>query len=315
MRRHTGMDAHPPMLACVRVYSYPLLWKEANEPDRPSPSVRIRCASRTGSASIVDGLGHIQDQPTKPIAMQGQHYLLLGATGASGVEFIQQVLEEAAQKPVPHVTLFIRSGSESKLPSAALDHANFRLVEGSLADPQAIQKALAADEKFPTATIVVSFLGAYMTLKPLFTRDKSHPIADAFTSSILPTMKASNVSRIIALSTPTGCYSAEEAKTVPWKWWFYMQMPRLFAPQGNSEMAGIANAVISVGNKDRDLEWTVFRVPHLTDGLRDAAVVAGLLDQNYTASLDLSRGSLVKWMFNEVNEKAWIRGTPMLANP
>lgn len=247
--------------------------------------------------------------------MPGQHYLLLGATGASGVEFIKQVLEDPAQTPIPHVTLFIRSDSESKLPSAALNQANFRLVEGSLADQQAIKRALAADEKFPPVSIVVSFLGAYMTLKPLFTRDKSHPIADAFTSNILPAMKASNVSRIIALSTPTGCYSDEEAKTVPWKWWFYMQIPRLLAPQGNAEMAGIANAVISAGNKDRDLEWTVFRVPHLTEGLRDAGVVAGLLEKNYTASLNLSRGSLVKWVFNEVNEKAWIRGTPMLANP
>lgn len=247
--------------------------------------------------------------------MQGHHYLLLGATGASGIEFINQMLEEAARGPIPYVTLFLRSGSESKLPSGTLQQVNFRLVQGNLADQQAIQRALAPDGKFPPVTIVVSFLGAYPRLLPLFTRDKSHPIADAFSSSILPAMKANNVSRIIALSTPTGCYSAEEAKTVPWKWWFYMQMPRLLAPQGNAEMAGIANAVISAGNKDRDLEWTVFRVPHLTEGLRDAGVVAGLLERNYTASLDLSRGSLVKWVLKEVKEKAWIRGTPMLANP
>lgn len=246
--------------------------------------------------------------------MEGQqHYLLLGATGVSGIEFIRQVLEETAQKP--YVTLFIRSGSESKLPGAAVNHANFRLVAGSLADPQAIKKALAPDEKFPSVNIVISFLGSYPSLTPLFTRNKSHPIADAFSSTILPVMKSSNVSRIIALSTPTGCYSAEEAKTVPWKWWFYMQMPRLLQPQGNAEMAGIADAVIKAGNKDRDLEWTVFRVPILTNGSQEAGVVAGYLDRNYTASLTLSRGSLVKWVFKEVNEKAWIRGTPMLANP
>jgi hypothetical protein len=246
--------------------------------------------------------------------MEGQqHYLLLGATGVSGIEFIKQVLEEAAQKPL--VTLFIRSGSESKLPGAALNHANFRLVTGSLADPQAIKAALEPDEKFPPVNIVISFLGSYPSLRPLFSRDTSHPIADAFSSAILPAMKSSNVSRIIALSTPTGCYSAEEAKTVPWKWWFYMQMPRLLQPQGNAEMAGIADAVIKAGNKDRDLEWTVFRVPILTNGSQEAGVVAGYLDRNYTASLTLSRGSLVKWVFKEVEEKAWIRGTPMLANP
>lgn len=246
--------------------------------------------------------------------MEGQqHYLLLGATGVSGIEFIKQVLEHAGQKP--HVTLFIRSGSESKLPGAALNHVNFRLVAGSLADPQAIKTALAPDEKFPPVNTVISFLGSYPALRPLFTRDTSHPIADAFSSTILPVMKSSNVSRIIALSTPTGCYSAEEARTVPWKWWFYMQMPWLLQPQGNAEMAGIADAVIKAGNKDRDLEWTVFRVPILTNGSQEAGIVAGYLDRNYTASLTLSRGSLVKWVFKEVKEKAWTRGTPMLANP
>lgn len=242
----------------------------------------------------------------------GQHYLLLGATGYSGIEFIQQVLDETAQQP--YVTLFARAGSESKLPAAALNNANFRLVTGSLTDSQAVKKALAPDEKFPPVDIVISYLGAYPSFMPLFTRDKSTPIADAFASTILPAMKSSHVPRIIALSTPTGCYSTEETKTVPWKWWFYMQLPRLLQPQGNAEMAGIADAIIKAGNKDRDLQWTVFRVPHLTNGSRDAHVVAGHLERNYTATLNLTRASLVKWVFDEVKEKAWVRGTPMLAN-
>lgn len=241
-----------------------------------------------------------------------QHYLLLGATGYSGNEFINQVLE-TVQKP--YVTLLTRSGSESKLPPAALTKGNFRVIVGSLTNAQVIKEALTADETFPPVNIVISLLGAYPSFTPLFTRDTSTPIADAFVSTILPVMKSSRVSRIIALSTPTGYYSAEEAKSVPWKWWFYMQMPRLLQPQGNAEMAGIADAIINAGNTDRDLEWTVFRVPHLTIGSRDVDVVAGHLDQSYTASLSLSRASLVKWIFNEVKEKAWVRDTPMLANP
>ncbi|KAK5065030.1 hypothetical protein LTR84_000865 [Exophiala bonariae] len=241
-----------------------------------------------------------------------QHYLLLGATGYSGIEFIHQALETVQR---PNVTLFVRPGSEPKLPPAALTNTNFRLVLGSLTDAQAIKLALAGDERFPPVSIVVSLLGAYPSFIPLFTRDTSTPIADALRSTVLPVMKSSHVSRIIALSTPTGCYSAEEARTVPWKWWLYMQIPRLLQPQGNAEMKHIADVVIEAGTKDRDLEWTVFRVPHLTSGSRDVGVIAGHLDRNYTASLNLSRASLVKWVFNEVKEKAWIRDTPMLANP
>jgi hypothetical protein len=211
-------------------------------------------------------------------------------------------------------------------------------VEGALDDVQALTVALSAAAaaaggggggSFPPVSTVVSFLGAYISLKAIFTRDRSHPIADAFQQAILPTMKAGNVRRILVLSTPTAFCSASEAKSMPWKWWLYTRIPLLFAPQGNAEMKGIAEAVVEAGGGVEDdqqrwsLLWTVFRVPHLTDGDADAKVIAGHLDQHvgsssnttvFAGTTELGRGSLARWVLREIEEKNWLRQAPLLGN-
>lgn len=248
--------------------------------------------------------------------MTRRHILLLGATGLSGVEFIKLALK---QPDPPLLTLLVRKGSQSKLPAEALDHGSVRIVEGALNDTSTINKAISAPSDRsdqPSVTIVISFLGAYIALKPIITRDKSHPIAEAFESTILPAMKSHGVSRIIVLSTPAACHSPAEAKSIPWKWWFYTWIPVLLAPQGHAEMAGIANAVMSAGDKDKNLEWTVFRVPHLTDGdAPTTKVLAGYLDAQFAGTLDLTRSSLARWVWSEMDDKAWLRATPLLSNP
>jgi hypothetical protein len=282
--------------------------------------------------------------------MENEHILLLGATGASGLAFIDAVLETTTTR-MPKLTLYIRPGSKSKLPASAtstLGNGNIRIVEGYLDDVQALREALSASSSstdpassFQPVITVISFLGAYLSLKAVFTRDKSHRIADAFQSAVLPAIiKTCNPNpsrpRILVLSTPTAfCYSSER-KAMPWKWWFYTCIPILFAPQGNAEMKGIAEAVVKAGggssaegarNQDQDqnqqdiqgpghalLDWTVFRVPHLTDGDPHAKVIAGNLDQAFAGGTDLSRGRLVRWVLKEVQERKWVRRAPLLAN-
>lgn len=249
--------------------------------------------------------------------MEQQHILLLGATGASGVVFLNAVLQ-MSQKP--RLTVYVRPGSTSKLPASAINESGIRVVEGELDNVQALTRALSASpssagtDPFPPVTTVISFLGAYISVKPIFTRDKSHPIADAFRTAILPTMKLFNVSRVLVLSTPTAFHYPEEAKSMPWKWWFYTWMPLIFAPQGNAEMKGIADAVMRAGSQDDRLEWTVFRVPHLNNGDANARVVAGTLDPTFAGTTELSRGSQVRWVLKEVEERKWIRRAVLLGN-
>ncbi|KAL6240379.1 hypothetical protein RBB50_012716 [Rhinocladiella similis] len=257
--------------------------------------------------------------------MDHEHILVLGATGASGIAFIEAVAELTHK---PKLTLYVRPGSRSKLPAdssvyATGDNTSARIIEGHLDDKLAMQKALSASDgpsSFPPVSVVVSFLGSYVSFKAVFTRDKSHPIADAFSTAIMPAMKALRITRILALSTPSALPHPSEGKTMPWKWWLYTCMPILLAPQGNAEMKGIAQAIIDAGSGDDPnctsaIEWTVFRVPHLTQGDRRAKVVAGLLDQDFAGSLDLSRGSLVRWVLGEIQDRKFLRQLPMLANP
>ena len=246
--------------------------------------------------------------------MDREHILLLGATGASGLAFIDFVIQLPRR---PRVTLYLRPSSRAKLPVSVAQHQGcFRIVEGELNSSEALGRALraSADSESMPVTTVVSFLGAYVSLKALITRDASHPIADALQGTLLPTMKSCGVSRILVLSTPTAFSERSERNSMSWKWWFYSWIPLLFAPQGNAEMAGIASAVMGAGSKDRALEWTVFRVPHLTDGDVSAKVVAGYLDESFSATTDLSRGSLVRWVIEEVEKRQWIGRAPMLAN-
>ncbi|KIV79769.1 hypothetical protein PV11_07313 [Exophiala sideris] len=245
--------------------------------------------------------------------MDRQHILLFGATGASGLAFLDAYSESARK---PKLTLYIRPKSTSKLPQWATNKSGIRIVEGNLDDEQALRTALSPsqDQSFPAVTTIISFLGAYLSLQAVFTRDQSHPIADAFQRAILPAMRDCKVSRILVLSTPTAFSLPDERNKMSWKWWFYTMIPLLLAPQGNAEMKGIAEAVVRAGAKDDKLEWTVFRVPHLTDDNPPAKVIAGSLDRPFEGGTDLSRGSLVRWVLGEVDEKNWVRRAPLLAN-
>lgn len=75
-------------------------------------------------------------------------------------------------------------------------------------------------------------------------------------------------------------------------------------------MAAIAKLVAA----QDDLDWTVFRVPHLNDGSADLPVWAGLLGPEYKGSLELSRPSQARWLLKEIEERAWIKGAPSLGN-
>ena len=130
-------------------------------------------------------------------------------------------------------------------------------------------RLFAPSEEFPPVTTTVSVLGASMSIGPVFSRfffRQPTPIADAFSSNIMPQLKRCGVKRILSLSTPTAMYSESERKSMGWKWWLYSFLPLVLAPQGNAEMKGIAeNIIVDAGE---DVEWTVFRVPTLDRGPR-----------------------------------------------
>jgi len=225
--------------------------------------------------------------------MSRQRILLLGATGGSGLAFIKEAI---ASPCPPDLTLYVRS--PSKLPPDIKSHA--RVVTGSLSDKEALATAMDGIDT------VVSVLGAYVSLSAFVWRTTKTPIAEDI-KTVLEVMKSKGVRRILALSTPS-YYVHPETRSLFMSAW--LLMPPLLVPQGNAEMVAIAKAVAA----EEDLDWTIFRVPHLNEGNADLPVWAGLLGPEYKGSLELSRASQARWLLKEIDERAWIRGAPALGN-
>jgi nucleoside-diphosphate-sugar epimerase len=215
--------------------------------------------------------------------------------GATGLIFTQMALK---QKDGPKLTLYVRS--RSKLSADTLSNPAVRIVEGSLTDERALEDAMTGVDS------VVSFLGAYVSFRAFIWRIKTTPIADSF-PTIFQAMRAQGVKRILALSTPAYDVSSEQK---PWTFWLMGFMPALFVPQGNAEMVAIARSVAA----QSDLDWTLFRVPHLNNGPAGLPLAAGLLGPDYKGSLELSRPSMARWALEEIKKGEWTRGAPALGN-
>lgn len=202
------------------------------------------------------------------------------------------------QKEGPKLTLYVRS--RSKLSADTLSNGAVRIVEGSLTDEQALNEAMTGVDT------VVSFLGAPVSLSAFIWRTKTTPIADSF-PTLFRAMRAQGVRRILALSTPSYMVNSEQKS---WTAWLIGFLPPLFVPQGNAEMVAIARNVAA----QSDLDWTVFRVPHLNNGPADRQLAAGLLGPEYKGTMELSRASMVRWVMGEIKNREWIKGAPALGN-
>lgn len=260
-------------------------------------------------------------QPSKP-----QHILLLGASGVSGLAFIQEHLSVTDSDPTkPYLTLYVRESGRSKLKAvlaSATSNVNpaskIRIVVGELTNKDAIRTAMSTDGTFPKVTVVISVLGAYMSLYHFFARTKTTPIADALNSTVIPAMHEMDIKRIFVLSTPSFQVPGEWEQ-MSWGWYFSHLLPVVFLPQGNAEMKGIAHAVMSNSSgtlKQKDgLEATVFRVPFLTEGSGNLEVRAFVLGgEGSTENKNLSRRSMARWLLQELEERKWVGGAPMLCN-
>ncbi|KAF2458853.1 NADH(P)-binding-domain-containing protein [Lineolata rhizophorae] len=229
---------------------------------------------------------------------QNETILVLGATGASGLAFLDEAL---VHKNNPNLVLLVRT--PSKLPAGIESNDRVRVIKGNLDNRAQLDDAMRG------VTVVVSLVGGYFSLHGLLTRDSSTPIADHF-PLVFDAMRSANVKRIFALSTVAFKQPGDEA---PMKWWFSHLMVWLMVPGPNAEMRAIGEQVSS---RD-DLDWTVFRSPGLTDEPAGKELaVNGLLKRNWkgASSWSLSRKSQARWILDEIAERKWVKMTPVLVN-
>lgn len=125
-------------------------------------------------------------------------------------------------------------------------------------------------------------------------------------------MKENGVERILALSTPQALPQPQDVKN--WAWWRYGLIVGVVAPQGNAEMKMIGEIVSNLGKEKDGVDWTVFRVPHLNDGSAEEVVEAGFLGEEYKGGMELTRGSLARWVLGEIEEGKWVGMAPAVGN-
>lgn len=139
-------------------------------------------------------------------------------------------------------------------------------------------------------------------------------------------MKAKGIRNILALSTPSfyvypetvslncahtiSCTRPNPIGQHSLSVTLYQIFPPIFLPQGTAEMIAIAKTITA----EDDLDWTIFRIPSLTMGSPDLPVCAGLLGPEWKGKLEISRGSMVRWLLKEVEERKWVRGAPVIGN-
>jgi len=221
--------------------------------------------------------------------------LLLGASGASGIQFIPVALAHISK---PNLTFYVRD--PNKIPEEHHSNPRITIVIGSLTSLSTLTDAMEG------CTAVISMLGAYPTLSALVWRTTTTPIADSF-PTIFAAMRAQNVKRILALSTPN--FESKDDKP-DWSWWAQKLMPPIVVPQGCAEMKGIGKQV----SGQEDLDWTVFRVPFLNDGGEELRIAAGVLGPENLGTKSLSRKSLAKWLLDELEERKYVHEMPVLGN-
>ncbi|KAK8846895.1 hypothetical protein IAR55_005985 [Kwoniella newhampshirensis] len=229
--------------------------------------------------------------------MPSDNILVLGATGATGLAFLHEVL---GAESGPRLTLLVRN--KGKLPEDLLqrDPSRVRVVEGGLANENKL------DEAMEGVTAVVSFLGAYMSLYYLITRSTPTPIADSF-HLIKKVMRKHGVKRLLALSTPAHALPGE---VYTWTQYITTQiLPPAIVPQGSAEMTAIAEVCA-----DPEFDYTIFRVPHLNTGSADSKVYAGRYGADFKGTQELSRASLARWVWREIEQNTWIKDQPALGN-
>ena len=215
--------------------------------------------------------------------------------GVSGLAFVQAALD---QRKGQKLTLYVRS--KNKVSAEVVAKTNVRVVEGSLTNYETLEDAMTGVDT------VVSFLGAYMSFSAFVRRTRTTPIGDSF-PVVFKAMRAQGIKRILALSTPSYYVETEEHS---WAWWLYLCIPPLMVPQGSAEMVAIGKNVAA----QTDFDWTVFRVPQLTNGDGDLPVFAGLIGPEYKGKRALSRASQARWVLQEIEERNWIKGAPALGN-
>ncbi|KAL0950646.1 hypothetical protein HGRIS_007434 [Hohenbuehelia grisea] len=218
--------------------------------------------------------------------------LILGATGAIGILVVREFL---AVQPSPTIVIFART--PDKLPSDIKANPRVVVIKGELTDSDGLAKSLEGVD------VVVSTLGPLVSKGPL--HPSGTPLAKAY-ERLIELMMQQSVKRLIALGTAS---ITDPADKFSLKFSAMVLTVSTLARTAYKDVVAIGEAIRSQG---ADLDWTIVRVPVLTNGQSKEFTTGYLGDSKLGTSL--SRAACAAFIVAEVGKEEWVKKAPMVTS-
>ncbi len=205
---------------------------------------------------------------------------VFGGTGKTGRHLVDQALEAGH-----HVTVLARTPSKLEL-----QHDRLRLVEADVQDPDAVATAIAGSHA------VLSVLGP--------TKNVPDYQVSRGTTHILDAMRKNGVKRIVISAGAGVGGEGDQPKLFNHLISFVL---KLAARHVLEDMTRTVHAV-----RESDLEWTVVRVPMLTDDPPKGSVRVGRVGVN--TGPRIARADMARFMLEQLGDGTNVRASPVISN-
>ncbi len=205
---------------------------------------------------------------------------VFGGTGPTGLLLVEQALAEGHD-----VVAFART--PSKLPR----HERLSVAEGQLDDAATISATIAGSDA------VLSALGPG-------TNAAEVPPVVAGTRNIVAAMHEHGVRRLVATATPS---MSDDADGKDWKVGLLVKLISTFQPAAY-------DAIVTIGRivRESELDWTIVRLPFLSNGPRTDRINARQVGQK--GSLRLSRANAAAFVLDQVTDPAYLHKAPFISD-
>jgi putative NADH-flavin reductase len=205
--------------------------------------------------------------------------LIAGATGATGLELMEQALEAGHE-----VTAFAR-----RPPAVKLKHANLKVHQGDILDYSAVEAAVQGQDA------VLSALGVRQL-------GKNTVLSDG-TRNLIQAMEKLGVKRLVVESSLG--VGDSQGQLGPVHQWFVLPvlLRNIFADKETQE---------SVIRASR-LDWVIVRPAILTNGPRTSRYKAGFAANYQSIKRKISRADTAEFMLKQLTDDTYLHQTPGLS--
>jgi putative NADH-flavin reductase len=205
---------------------------------------------------------------------------VFGATGKTGRHLVEQALARGHT-----VTALVRNPDK-----LARKHERLKLIQGDVRDAAKVSEAVAG------ADAVISVLGP--------TSNKPELAISQGIDNILAAMRQHGVRRLIQ-SAGAGVRDPKDTPTLVHA--FFGGLVRVLSPNVFKDMEQVVEKV-----RHSDLDWTVVRVPMLTEDPATGRVREGYVGK--AIGPRLSRADMADYLLRQLESQTYLRQAPAISN-